>query len=163
MTNTRKRYQPNPDKAPLRQAIVAVLQEHGPMTMPDIADLLQLPRQQVSGAIRNARACHPEEFFRVVGHRNPDKLDLDMGNKSRWQIYAAEKGADAPRAKVNKNLRRKQTQKRYREKNKAIINARIRKYRSETKGSAPLLGMWHGLYPQQKSGRASHVNQGSHK
>lgn len=146
MTTTRKRYQPALDRAPLRQPIVAALQEHGPMTMPDIADLLQLPRQKVSTTIRNARAGHPGIFFRVVGYRNPDELDLSMGCKSRRQIYAAEQGADMPRPKVNKTLRRKRTQKRYRDKNKAIINAQIRKHRSETKGSASLLGMWHGLY-----------------
>lgn len=55
-------------KPVLRDAITAALQEHGPMSMQELADLLNLPRGRVKGVICAARFDHGRRFFRITGY-----------------------------------------------------------------------------------------------
>ena len=51
---------------PVRNAVIAALRAHGPMTCHEIADVMDWPLARVQCALRNARRLHPEKIFRVI-------------------------------------------------------------------------------------------------
>lgn len=103
-----------------RARIVAALQEYGPMTILELADHLELSKDVVGGCIASTRWLLPQQVFRVVRHQPV------TGRRARdLAVYAAEAGPDTPN-QVNPAKRRKQSEARYRDKHRALINARAR-------------------------------------
>lgn len=109
-----------------RSRIVAALQECGPMTVLDLADHLGLSKDIVGSCISSTRWLLPQQVFRAVRYQPV------TGRRGRdLAVYAAEAGPDAPH-RVDPAKRRKQSEARYRDKNRALINAR-----SRTRDAAP--------------------------
>ena len=121
---------------PVRSAIVAALQQHGPMTCAEITEMLDWPTQRAHGAISTARARYPGQFFRVVGWRRTGTRSKDAS------IYAAEPGPDAEKPRTNTRKRRRETQSRYRDKNRALINTRARAIRDKASGKITRHNPW---------------------
>lgn len=75
-----------------RDAITQALRECGPMSVPEIAEHLGMPRYLVNTAMTTARRNHPGRFFRIVRYRP------QVGVSGReTPIYSASYGPDAPR------------------------------------------------------------------
>lgn len=103
-----------------RARIVAALQESGPMTSAEVAEYLDLPHKIVRACIASTRWLLPQQVFRIVRYQPV------TGYRGRdLPMYAAEAGPDAAHI-VNPAKRRKQAEARYREKHRALINARGR-------------------------------------
>lgn len=132
-----------PGQPIFRDKVRAALLEHGPMTKEEVADLLQLPRNVVAAAIKSARYRYPEQIFRAVGYKRPSD-----GHGSDVTVYAAEAGSDKPR-NHDKRKRRLKAQAKYREKNRASINARHRARRARMAGKETAINVWAALAPKE--------------
>lgn len=130
-----------PGQPIFRDKVRSALREHGPMTKEEVADLLHLPRNVVAAAIKSARYRYPEQIFRAVAYKRPSD-----GHGSDVTVYAAEAGPDNPR-NHDKRKRRLKSQAKYREKNRASINARHRARRARIAGKAPTVNIWAALAP----------------
>lgn len=131
---------------PVRNAVIAALKAHGPMTRHDLAEHLDWPLERVHSAIAGARRLRPGQIFRVVGYSRPPE-----GRGKDSSIYAAEAGPDVAR-KARMDARLKANQKRYRKKHKAVINARLRKTRTLQAGRAIQPNPWAQLAPASMRG-----------
>lgn len=128
--------------SPRRDAVLHVLQTLGPMTYRQIASHLGWETEVVHRTIANARVSKPEQMFAIVGYLH-DPNDVRTKDQS---IYSAEGGEDVPRPKVKTRVRRIAVQARYRDKNRARINASLRTRRAEKAGkAAPVASPWAGL------------------
>lgn len=102
-----------------RNAIIALIQEHGSMTAADIAEHLGWTRQRVNGAITQARIDHGTWFFRIAGYRR------QRGRGGREApVYGLGPGKDVARPVMNSIEENRKRQARYRERNRAVINLR---------------------------------------
>ena len=128
---------------PIRNAVIAILKEYGPMTRNDIAGILGWPPERVHSTIANARRLRPGEIFRVVRYQRVEGKSKDQS------VYAYAKGPDAPRPNVNKAARRKETEARYRRRHSATINARLRLYRAKQAGRAIVPNLFAQLAPRE--------------
>ena len=126
---------------PVRGAVIAALQEHGPMTVHDIAELLDWPLARVQRTVSNTRALHPGEIFRVTGYKRAAE-----GKGKDASIYAAEAGPDQPR-KTKVAHRLMLNRRRYKKKHSARINARTRAVRADKAGRSAQANPWAGLMP----------------
>lgn len=105
------------------------------MTIHEIAEEASLPLDAVKRAITSTRYLHPEKFFRVVAYRPvTGRYAKDL------RVYAAEPGADAPQ-RTKPAQREKARQARYRDKHRALINARARARKAKEKATNPWLGL----------------------
>lgn len=126
-----------------RSQVVAALKSVGPMTIEEIAEHLGWERIKASTTIGSTRWLLPKQVFRIVGYVQV------TGRRCRdLAVYAAEAGADMPKPAVNAAKRRKQTEARYRQKHRAIINARNRASTASKRGAATI-NPWMQLAPPQ--------------
>lgn len=127
-----------------RRRVVAALQEHGPMTRFELAEVLGWSVATVGTTIGSTRWLLPHQVFRVVGYR------AVTGSRGRdIAIYAAQAGPDVQRKPVDQAQRRKVSQARYREKNRAVIQAKDRLARAQKAGAPVVINPWIGLAPTQ--------------
>ena len=122
---------------PVRNAVIAALTQHGPMTCHEIADVMDWPLARVQCALRNARRLHPEKVFRVIRYK-----PVTEGKGKDASVYAAQAGADVPRQADNIDERRQKAQARYRRRHKAVINSRTRRARALQSGHAVRANPW---------------------
>lgn len=126
-----------------RSQVVGALKAAGPMTVEEIAEHLGWKGKKVSTTIGSTRWLLPEQVFRIVRYVQV------FGRRSRdVAVYAAEPGADAPKRPINVAKRRKQTEARYRDKHRAIINARNRASYAAKRGEV-VVNPWIQLAPPQ--------------
>ena len=128
---------------PIRNAVIAVLKEYGPMTRNDIAGILGWEPGRVHNTITNARRLHPEKMFRVVRYQRVEGKSKDQS------VYAYAKGPDMPRPKVDKATRGRETRARYRRRHNATINARMRIRRAKQAGHTMAPNMFAQLAPRE--------------
>lgn len=145
--------------APKREEILALLREKGPMTRRAISDALGWSQEQTHSIVSNTRRCHPNQLMRVVGYVH----DPDAGRTKDQSLYAAEAGEDIPRKKINKVVRRRATQKRYREKNKARINATSRARRRKNSGAPVSVNPWAQLMPPEYRSTVTQIENAQKK
>lgn len=126
-------------KSKTRQIIINALRELGPMTIHEIAEETGLPVRKVSRQICATRHMHPGKYFRVVRYQ---PLVGRTGKDLR--VYAAEEGPDVPN-KVDEAARLKARQARYRNKHRAVINARNRVRNANQAGRYVASSPWMGL------------------
>lgn len=127
-----------------RRRVVAALQEYGPMTRYELAEVLGWSVATVGTTIGSTRWLLPEKVFRIVKYR------AVTGSRGRdVAVFAAEAGPDIQRKPVDKQKRRKETQARYREKNRAAILARHRVSRAKRKGKPVVVNPWIALAPKE--------------
>lgn len=118
-----------------RDAVTAVLREHGPMNSADIADVLGWTQSRVNSTLSTARRDHPGKFFRVI------RTVMRQGSQGRdAPVYSASPGPDAPRPPMNAAYHQKRNQ-RYYQQNRARILCRIRASRQGVQAASP----WQGL------------------
>ena len=122
---------------PVRNAVIAALTQHGPMTCHEIADVMDWPLIRVQSVLRSARWLHPEKMFRVVGYKRTAN-----GRGKDASVYALQAGADVPRNVVDFGKRRLQARALYRYRNQAAINARNRADRALKAGHAASANPW---------------------
>jgi len=126
-----------------RSQVVDALKAAGPMTVEEIAEHLGWEGKKVSTTIGSTRWLLPEQVFRIVRYVQV------IGRRSRdLAVYAAEPGVDAPKPPINAVKRRKQTEARYRDKHRAIINARNRASHAAKRGVV-IVNPWIQLAPPQ--------------
>lgn len=126
---------------PSRNAVIAAIKEHGPMTCAEVAEALGWPHSRAHETIANARRWQPGKVFRVVRYRKT------MGKGKDPSVYAVQAGPDVPRPVIDRKARRKEIDRRYQRKNQAIINARERAERAAKVGPAAPTNLWMGLAP----------------
>ena len=141
--------------APSRDAVLELLREHGPMTQRQIADALEWKQARTHSTIANMRWAYPGQLIRVVGYVH-DAADRRSKDQS---LYAAEAGEDVPRPRIKKKLRRLATQARYREKNRARINARHRARRAAQRGEVAQTNPWSQLAPASYRSAVTQIEQ----
>lgn len=101
-----------------RLAILAVLEEHGPLHVAAIAEILQKDQRTVSSSIRIA---HQLKLLYISGWKR------SFGTKGRWgAIYAMGNEPDRKPPQINPH---KQANERYREKYREVIRRRTNKRR----------------------------------
>lgn len=129
---------------PVRNAVLACLREHGPMTMLDIAEALQWPLARVHSAICGARKRYPGQLLHVSGYRKHPERGKDLS------VFTAGPGADKTRPALSqqqKQARRRATQTRYNRKNRTLIDTKARIKRAKAKGVEVVSNPWLNLMP----------------
>lgn len=126
---------------PSRTAVIAAIQEHGPMTCAEVAEALGWPHSRAHETIANARRWQPGKVFRVVRYRKTPAKGKDLS------VYAFRPGKDAPRPKIDTKARRQEAARRYQAKNQAVINARERSARAAKARVIAPSNPWMGLAP----------------
>lgn len=105
-----------------RAQIIALLKLHGPMTAADIADRLDMSTIKVGAVIASARFQHPGKLIRIVRY-----VPLTGKRLRDICVFAAKPGPDVQRKPYEGDKlakRRAETKARYRDRNRAAINAR---------------------------------------
>lgn len=124
---------------PVRGAVIAILLEHGPMTMLEITEAIGWKHSRVHSAISNARILHPGQFFRISSYRKHPERGKDIA------VFAAGPGKDKPRPVLSqdqKKSRRRAVQNRYNRKNRTIIDTKARIKRAKSNGVAVSTNPW---------------------
>lgn len=125
-----------------RSQVVDALQEFGPMTRYELAEHLGWPAAKVGTTIGSTRWLLPEKVFRIVGYKPV------TGFRGRdVAIYAAQAGPDIARKPIDKVKRRRVSQARYREKNRAVISTRDRIARAAKAGRQTVVNPFLMLAP----------------
>ena len=123
----------------LRDTVLNVLREHGPMTRNAIAEFLDWPTERVHGIISNTRWLHPQKYFRVVGYKRVvDSKGKDMS------LYSAEGGIDKVRHVLNA-VRRKNSLNKYRKANRELLNSKSRAARAVKQNKKLPINPWYAL------------------
>lgn len=137
-----------------RSQVVAALKSVGPMTVEEISDHLGWERAKATTTIGSTRWLLPQQVFRIVRYVQV------TGRRCRdLAVYAAEAGTDAPKPAVNAAKRRKQTEERYRKKNRAIINARSRASNAAKRGTYAVNPWMQLAAPQLRAVMSTAVTQ----
>ena len=114
------------------------------MTRYELAEVLGWSVATVGTTISSTRWLLPHQVFRIVGYR------AVTGSRGRdIAVFAAQAGPDIQRKPINKAQRRKVTQARYREKNRAVIQAKDRLARAQKTGAPVVINPWIALAPAQ--------------
>lgn len=132
--------------APVRDAIIKVLKDHGPMTAREIADHLpQFLEENVARNIHITRAAYPGAFFRVTRYKDP--LEIGFKCKHFLPVYAAIPGPDAPKPEIDRKARRKATIARYKERHAARVKVSKAKWNAKRPGTRKKTDYnpWQGL------------------
>ena len=133
---------PMPPKT--RDAIYQALRECGPMTVPEIAEHLGVPRHIVNTAMTTARRNHPGRYFSII------RYIPQVGRSGReTPVYSARSGPDAPRPDFDSRASRSSYYQRNRARLAAERHARRGKASSWITGLVPLERRHH--QPQQPS------------
>ena len=97
------------------------------MTAAEITDYLGWERRRVNMCITTAREDHGTKFFRITSYRR------QQGHGGREApVYGVGPQKDAPRPVMNSPEDERARKKRYRDRNRAVINLRNRARRSKT-------------------------------
>ncbi len=99
--------------ATTRQAVLALLEEHGPLSIRALADMLGIERASVNSAISPA---HKQKLVHIVGWKRSIGTRGNLG-----AIYAIGPGQDRKRPRFDSH---KQAAERYREKYREVIRRR---------------------------------------
>lgn len=126
---------------PARNAVIAAIRKHGPMTCAEVAEVLGWTVARTHGVIANTRRLQPNKVFRVI------KYQRCVGKGKDASVYAARPGEDVPRPAIDQQARDKEKCQRYRDKHRATINARHRQARAEKAGVAEQPNPWMQLAP----------------
>lgn len=129
---------------PARNAVLAALKKHGPMTARALADVLDWTVERAHRTVINTRRLRPGQLIRVIGFER-----VTEGKGKDMQIYAAQAGEDVKRTAVHERRRRLATQARYRERHRAAINARHRASRQKKSGKPLVQNIWSPLAPKE--------------
>lgn len=112
--------------AEMRERMIAAIQEHGPLTVRELAEWLQHDMGKVNESMWRARKTHGTRYFRVTGYQR------QQGNSGREaRVYGLGPGEDVRKPALGLKARR-QTQYRYFEKNRALIYAKKKVQRRKT-------------------------------
>lgn len=126
---------------------MAALRKYGPMHVRSLAEHLDWTVERAARTIINTRRLHPGKLIRVIGYER-----VQDGKGKDLSIYAAGAGDDIQRRAVHERRRRLTTQARYRERNRAIINAKHRAWRAKKKGEKAVVNPWMQLaHPEVRS------------
>lgn len=134
--------------------IIEALRESGPMTKQEIADYTGLPFSKVASCIDSARYLYPGKIFRIVEFRpQVGVFGIPIA------VFTHAGGPDAPKLQRTDAERKKINDARYREKNRASINAYHRARRSRIAGVAPTMNPWLQLAaPSSRAGMLAAQN-----
>lgn len=121
---------------PARNAVIAAIRKHGPMTCAEVAEVLGWTVARTHGVIANTRRLQPNKVFRVIRYQR------SVGKGKDASVYAARPGEDVPRPSVDQQARDKEKCQRYRDKHRATINARHRQARAAKAGSPAPQNPW---------------------
>ena len=104
----------------MREAVIHILTNEGPMSISDIAESLGWIRDRVAKVVLSTRHEHKGKWFRIVGYHWQD-------NKQGREIpvYAAGGGEDRPRPQATKARHNAQKRAHYR-RHSARINAKAK-------------------------------------
>lgn len=104
-----------------RLAIFAVLEEHGPLHVAAIAEILQMDQRTVQSSVRLA---HERKMLHISGYKR------SLGTKGRWgAIYALGYAPDRKPPQVDSH---KQANERYRKKYREVLRLRTNKRRGQS-------------------------------
>ena len=96
----------------------AVIEEHGPLHVSAIAQILQMDQRTVQSSIR---ITHQRKLLHISGWKR------SLGTKGRWgAIYSVGKGQDRKPPQIDTN---KDANERYREKFREVLRLRTNKKR----------------------------------
>lgn len=126
---------------PVRNAVIAAIKEHGPMTCNEVAEVLGWTIERTHSVIANGRRLHPGKLFRVI------RYQPSRGKGKDQAVYAVQAGKDKPRPTTDMKVRRHEALQRYRNKHRATINARHRQARAAKAGSTVPQNPWMQLAP----------------
>lgn len=142
---------PSRNRAPRLHMVLDVLREHGPMSTPDIAEVLGWTPHQVVATVSPARATYPGQCLRIVAH-----LRVEGEWRPYVAIYSAEGGNDA--RKPTKKERARAAQDRYRQKyGQALrIRDRARRQRERNSETRPV-NPWMQLAPRGLRARMGQI------
>lgn len=132
--------------APVRDAIIKVLKDHGPMTAREVANFLpEFSEDKVVRNIAITRAAYPGAFFRVTRYIDPK--DVGSQCKHFLSVYAAIPGPDAPRPEIDRKQRRKEAIARYNERHAAQVKVSKAKWNAKRPGTRKKTDYnpWQGL------------------
>lgn len=132
--------------SPVRDAIIKVLKDHGPMTAREVANFLpEFSEEKIVRNIHITRAAYPGAFFRVTRYIDPIKI----GSKCKHflSVYAAIPGPDAPKPDLDRKARRKETIARYNERHAAQVKVSKAKWNAKRPGTRKKTDYnpWQGL------------------
>ena len=133
-----------------RSQIVQALQEFGPMTRYELAEHLDWTVAKVGTTIGSTRWLHPGKIFRIVRYEQGVRVVA---------VFAAEAGEDAPMPWVNKRARQRKSNARWRDKNRASINAKNRITDAKRAGRAVAVNPWSQLAPPDMRATMSFVHR----
>lgn len=142
---------PSPARAPRLHTVLNALQEHGPMSTTDIAEVLGWTAHKVSAIISPTRANYPGLCFRIVRY---------LPVEGEWRPYVAIYGpGPGPDARLQtKAERMRAAQRRYRQKFGTALRARDRLRRSIARsGAATAVNPWMQLAPRALRARMGQV------
>jgi hypothetical protein len=112
-----------------REAVLACLREHGPMTAAEAAEYLCITPTAAASVITSTRYENPGQFFRIASYRKV------TGRRAKREIvFEASAGPDAKRPVVDELADRRKRQIDYYKRNAARVNARSRARRAAAKG-----------------------------
>ena len=123
-----------------RNAVIALLKEHGPLCANDIDTYLGWASGRAAGIIGNTRYSHPKTFFRKVKYT----LQKDKTRGREIPHYAAEAGEDEPRPKFGLAAHRRRN-KLYRERRRSLL--RVSNVVRKGDGTERVASPWNGLLP----------------
>lgn len=126
-----------------RRQVIEALREFGPMTRYDLAEHLGWTPGKVGTTISSTRWLLPGQVFRIVRYRDR----IYQGRLQQVAVFAAEAGTDAVRPAMDADSRRLLINARYREKNRASINAKDRARRARAQGADVVVNPWLQLAP----------------
>lgn len=126
-----------------RRQVVEALREFGSMNRYELAEHLGWDVAKVGTTIASTRWLLPEKVFRIVSYKDA----VHDGRLRQVAVFDAQAGADVARPSLNSPARRKKTQARYRDKNRAGINAKHRTKRAKDIGLPPVVNPWLHLAP----------------
>lgn len=131
-----------------RDTIFATLKSQGPMSIAEIAETLGWGRNRVCVCMCNARAKYPGQFFRVV------RYEYQRGKAGREiPIYAAKRGADAPRPVLDIENDRERKRRWYRNHTAKVLAAH-RQRRAKKAGRSAAPNPWAQLIPAENRAAA---------
>lgn len=110
----------------IREAILALIGDEGPMTAAEITEALGITRRSVDSSIHEMRD-YGTKFLRITSY----KRQRGRGGREA-PVYGLGPGQDAKRPVMNTPEEAKKRQERYREKNRFILRVRQQKKRHGT-------------------------------
>lgn len=121
-----------PNKPTCRDAILAHLREHGPMTFSELAQALAMHRNRVADAIGFSRRNHGPAHFRIQSWAQSPR-------SGTVPVWAAGPGKDAPRPPPPTKIERRRI---WRDRNRARSRVIDRLSQARRRGTTPTPAGW---------------------